>query len=266
MPPRRKPEPEDDDLEDLFDDAPDDLDDEDEIIAYFSARLDIEDDVVEDLVQDATQTAGILAAYAMLKLFSAGWDALDGAQDDATAAHKPGRWDALDGAQDDATAAHTEDVGPELTERLNDIAADMADDLDEKLDTDWGDEDGAEVTGLADINAQSEYSESKSDADVAAGWEYAQYLAEPDACDVCADCHGVILQSDDEWWDEHEPDNHHPNCKCLKVPLSEADADARGGVTKDLPDVEPGTWKDRWPPDVTDYPDVLEGIYHSKVS
>lgn len=243
--PKRSPVEEDDDIEGILEDAPDDLDDEDELVDWFADQLDIDDDEVEELTADAAGEAGILAAYAFLKLFTAGWDALDG-------------------AQADATAAHTEHVGPELTDRLNEIAADMADDLGETLESDWGDEDGSQISALSDITAQSEYSESKSDADDEAGWEYAQYLAEPDACDVCADCHGVILPSDDPWWDEHEPDAHHPNCKCIKVPLTAAEAGKRGGETKDLPDVEGGTWKDKWPPDVTDYPDVLEGIYHTK--
>lgn len=235
-----------DDLEDLLEDAPDDLDDEDELLAYFADRLDIDDDAVEEMAKDAAEVAGTLAALAFLQLFTAAWDALDG-------------------AQDDSTAAHTEHVGPELTDRLNDIAADMADDLEETLETRWGDEDGTSVVGFSDVTAQSEYSESKSEGDADEGWEYAKYVAEADACDVCKDCDGTVLPSDDPWWDDHEPDNNHPNCKCIKVPLSEAEA-KREGIDKSGPDVEVSGWKDKWPPDVTDYPDVLEGIYHSKLS
>jgi ribosomal protein L12E/L44/L45/RPP1/RPP2 len=236
---------EEDDLEGLLEDAPDGLDDEDELVDWFATQLDIDDDDVEDLIKDAAETAGVLAALAMLKLFSAGWNALND-------------------AQDDATEAQTEDVGQELTDRLNDISLDMADDLDERLDTGWGDDDGTEIAGLAEISAQSEYSESKSEADIDEGWEYSRYVAEADACDVCQACHDTVLPSDDPWWDDYEPDANHPNCRCIKVPLSESEAKA-AGIDKEGPDVEASDWKDTWPPDVTGYPDVLEGIYHSKI-
>ncbi len=190
-------EEEDDDLDGLFDDAPDDIED---VVEYFSERLGVDDDTLKELAEDAAETAGIVAALALLDLFSLGWNALDAAKVDAEA------------AEAEAEDAAAQVGGPDLTAKLSDIASDMADDLGEKLDAAWGDEDGSGVTGLAEINAQSEYSEAKSDADVDEGWELAQYLAEAGACDICQACNGTILPIDDEWWDEFEPDNNHPNC------------------------------------------------------
>lgn len=246
MPKRPLPNPE-DDISDILDEAPDDLEDEDELLEWFADRLDIDDDTLNEMAAEAAKDAGIVAALALLDLF-------------ATA------WDALDDAMNDATDAYTKFKGTDLTDKLKDIAEDLNDNLGDQIDEEWGDEDGSSIVGIAEINAQSEYSDAKIEADDDAGWEYAQYIAEASACDVCADCHGVILPSDDPWWDEHEPDNHHPNCKCLKVPLSQSEAEKRGGVTKDLPDVEGGDWKTKWPPDVSDRPDVLQGIYQSKLS
>lgn len=249
MHPRNRPDydPSDEyDIEDLLGDAPDDLDDEEELVAWFADRLDIEDDELEEIVEDATETAGIVAALAFLKLFSVGWEALDDAQDETTAAQE----------------TH---VGEELDDRVSEISVDMSEELEDSLDKDWGDEDGSSIDGLADINAQTEYGDSKHEADQDAGWEYAQYIAESDACDVCQDCHGTILPIDDPWWDDHEPDANHPNCRCIKVPLSAEEADARGGETKELPDAEVSGWKDKWPPDVSDSPPALQSVYHYQV-
>lgn len=237
---------EEDDIEGIFDDAPDDLDDEDELLAYFAERLDIDEDALREMIDDATETAGTVAALALLQLFSSGWEALDD-------------------AQQAAVDAATEHVGAALVDRLGEIATDLADDLADRLDEAWGDEDGSSISTLAEVNAQSEYSDAKSEADAEEGWEFSQYLAEADACDVCQGCHGTVLPSDNPWWDDHEPDANHPNCRCVKVPLSEAEAKTRG-IDKDGPDVEVSGWKDRWPPDVSDYPDVLQGIYHSKAA
>ena len=274
--PIEEDEEDEDDLEDLLEDAPDDLDDEDELLAYFGDRLGIDDDAITELAKEAAEDAVIIAALALLDLFSAGWEALDDAQADAEEAQAA--FEGPDLSPTPSSPAPTSPTpsspaptsptpsfsGTDLTDKLNDIAADMADGLKERIDADWGDEDGSSITSIAEINAQSDYSESKSEADEENGAEFSQYIAEPDACDVCQDCHGTILPSDDPWWEEHEPDNHHPNCKCLKVPLSAEDAQKRGGETS-APDVEGGDWKDKWPPDVSDRPDVLAGIYRDKI-
>ena len=260
-------EEDEDDLEDLLEDAPDDLDDEDELLAYFGDRLGIDDDAITELAKEAAEDAGIIAALALLDLFSAGWEALDDAQADAEEAQAAfeGRSPTTpDASSPSASRPEASPRAADLTERLNDIASDMSDELSEKLDQDWGDDEGSAITSIAEINVQSDYSESKFEADEENGAEFSQYIAEPDACDVRQDCHGTILPSDDPWWEEHEPDNHHPNCKCLKVPLSAEDAQKRGGETS-APDVEGGDWKDKWPPDVSDRPDVLAGIYRDKI-
>jgi hypothetical protein len=274
------PEPDDDeedDLEGLLEDAPDDLEDEDELILWFATRLGITDDEIEEMAKEAARTAGIVAALSMLRLFATGWTALDDAQTDAAAAREKFTEPNLPGAGEAPERpppalpgeapvyyGHPSIDEQAFNERLTEIATDMNQDLAERLTAGWGDLDGSSITSLAEINAQSEYSESKSDADASAGWEFAQYKAEATACDICDDCDGVILPSDDPWWGEHEPDNNHPNCKCIKVPLSAEEADARGGVTKDLPDIDSSGWKNVWPPDVSDMPDVLQAIYHSK--
>jgi hypothetical protein len=236
----------DDDLDGLLEDAPDDLHDENELLAWFGDRLGIDDEEFDDIAFDAIQTGGILAALAFLKLFTAGWEALDD-------------------AQDAATAAQTEHEGPALDDRLREIASDLKDDLGERLDEGWGDADGTEVSGATDDAAQAEYTTSKSDADRDEGWEYAVYIAEPDACFVCQDCNGTVLRSDDPWWDDHDPDNNHPGCRCVRVPLSEDEAKGRG-ISDEAPDVEVSGWKDTWPPDTSDYPAILDGVYHEKIA
>jgi hypothetical protein len=247
---------EDDDLDGLLEDAPDDLDDEDETAAWFASQLDVDDDELEEIAEDAAEAGGILAALALLKLFAAGWDALDDAESDAQDARLATPEAAVVGGE----------PGPSLADKLADIAGRMADDLAEQLDDLWGDDDGSGVASLTDVAAQSEYSESKSDADQDEGWEYAQYVKSMHACEVCSDCDGVILPIDDPWWDDHEPDNNHPNCDCLKKPLSATEAEALGGATKHLPDVDVSGWKDVWPPDVSGYPDALQAVYHSKLA
>jgi hypothetical protein len=239
----------DDDLDGLFDDAPDDIED---VVEYFAERLGVDDDTLKELAEDAAETAGIVAALALLDLFSLGWNALEAAQVDAEAAEAK------------AEDAEAQVGGPDLTAKLSDIASDMAEDLGEKLDATWGDEDGSGVTGLAEINAQSEYSEAKSDADVDEGWEYSAYIAEPDACDVCQGCNGTVLPSDDPWWDDYEPDSNHPGCRCIKVPLSKDEAETRG-ISKEVPDVEASGWKDKWPPAGSGIA-VLDGVYHEKIA
>lgn len=251
----------DDDLEGLLEDAPDDLDDEDELVDWFASRLDLGDDEVGEMSEAAAETGGICAALALLKLFSAGWDALDDAQDAAT--------DAQLEAADKAEAPHevdedAEPAGASLGDKLADIAGKLADALSERLEDGWGDEDGSSIADAANITAQTEYSEAKHEGDVDAGWEYAKYVSEAGGCDVCSDCNGTVLPIDDPWWDDHEPDENHPNCRCLKVPLSEDEARAEG-IDRNGPDVDVSGWKDAWPPDVSDYPEALEVVYHGKL-
>lgn len=233
-----------DDLDGLLDDAPDDLEDEDDLLEWFTERLGIPEDEIKEILAEASSAASIVAALTFLKIFSTAWDAVDE-------------------AQDKSIEANTESIGKDLDQRLDEIARDMADGLKDQIEDDWGGEDGSGVAVLADINAQSEYGDSKHEADEDAGWDFAQYIAETTACDVCQDCHGTILPMDDPWWDDHEPDANHPNCKCIKVPLSAEEAEKRGGTTE-APDVEVSGWKEKWPPDVSEYPDVLQAIYHSK--
>ena len=243
--PKRRPVEEDDDIEGLLDDAPDDLEDDDDLLSYFSDRLGIEEDEIEGLVEEAEAAAGVLAALALLKIFSAGWDALDGAQV----------------SSDEAREAALDEQG--LSDRLSDIAVSMNENLSDQLDDGWGDDEGSAITGLAEISAQSEFSDGKSDADGEAGWDYLRYVATEDSCDECQDCDDTVLPADDPFWDDHTPPDLHPNCRCATVPLSEEEA-RKYGVDSEPPDVEGGTWRDKPPSDIEDYPPELADIFNSK--
>jgi SPP1 gp7 family putative phage head morphogenesis protein len=55
-------------------------------------------------------------------------------------------------------------------------------------------------------------------------------------CETCHDCHGVILDADDPWWDDHHPPLHH-RCECQVTALSPEEA-ADEGVDDEGPDVD----------------------------
>jgi hypothetical protein len=75
-------------------------------------------------------------------------------------------------------------------------------------------------------------------------------------CEICADCHGVILPADDPWWDDHTP-LMHCNCMCTKTALSQEEAEDEG-IDTHGPDVDAdegfGTRPDEegedWAPDM----------------
>lgn len=209
-----------------FDDAPDDLEDFDDDLDFWKAALpDVPESELADIVGDATLLAGTVAAVALLDLFSDAWESIDEAEKDAT-------------PQDEFAKA-----------------------VDEKLDNLWG-HDGSMWDTIIDTNEQSEFNETKDEEDQRQGWEFAQYIAEPGACDICWPLNGTVLPIDDPWWAIYEAPNHC-NCKCAKVPLSQEEAEGRGGVTADPRqdiDVQPGFGLDKgalWIPDLSSRPPEL---------
>lgn len=82
-------------------------------------------------------------------------------------------------------------------------------------------------------------------------------------CDICSDCHGVVLPADDPWWDTHTPLLHF-KCECIKTALSQEEAEDEGIDTRG-PDVEadegfgarPDESGDDWAPDLGNMPAEL---------
>ncbi len=218
--------------EDLgFDDAPDDLEDFDDDLDFWKAALpEVSEDEIADVLAKAGELATTVAAVALLDLFSDAWESIDSAEKEET-------------PQDDFAEA-----------------------VDDKLDNLWG-EDGSMWDTVIDTNSQLEFNGAKDDADQEAGWEYAEYVAEDGACEICAPLNGTILPIDDPWWAMYEAPNHC-NCRCAKVPLSYEEAMQRGGFTPEPVsdvDVQPGFGLDKgalWIPDLSSRPPELVHEYH----
>lgn len=219
------------DLDDVFDDAPEDLEDFDDDLDFWQAALpDVDEDELEKVLAIAGELAGTVAAVALLDLFADAWESIDDAERDGT-------------PPEEFTAA-----------------------VDEKLDNLWG-QDGSMWDTIIDTNSQTEFNDAKDDADQEAGWEYAQYVAEEGACEICRPLHGTVLPIDDAWWAMYEAPNHC-NCRCAKVPLSYEEAMGAGGITSrpvsDV-DVQPGFGLDKgvlWLPDLSTRPPELAHEFH----
>lgn len=210
--------------DEVFDDAPDDLEDLDDDLDFWQAALpDVDEDELDKFLAFAGELAGTVAAVALLDLFSDAWESLE-----ATQGEDP---------------------------------ADMVEAADEKLDNLWG-QDGSMWDTIIDTNVQDEFNDAKDEGDQAEGWEYSMYVAEDGACEICSPLHGTILPIDDPWWAMYEPPNHC-NCRCAKVPMSYEEAMGQGGVTgkpEEGVEPQPGFGLDRgvlWIPDLSTRPPEL---------
>ena len=89
--------------------------------------------------------------------------------------------------------------------------------------------------------------------------------------DICRPCDGTVLSADSEWFQSHYPPLH-PNCRCIAVTLTEAQAE-REGISRSGPSVEPvdgfgrapsGAGGADWAPDPKDYPDEFAAELEDK--
>jgi hypothetical protein len=91
--------------------------------------------------------------------------------------------------------------------------------------------------------------------------------------DICAECDGTVLDADDPWFQTHYPPLH-PNCRCVAVTLTKAQAEREGisasGPRVDVPDgfgdAPAGGGGADWEPDPGDYPDDLAAELEDKMA
>jgi len=161
-------------------------------------------------------------------------------------------WDAIDSAVAHGTdlAKFKEDCGTQLIES-------------------WGGEKPGRIELVLKNNVLSSYAAGREAINNAPAVREARPYARFDdtdsdrECDICADCHGVVLPAGDPWWDTHSPLMHH-GCECTRTALSQEEAEDEGIDTRG-PDVEadegfgvrPDEQGDDWAPDLGNMPAEL---------
>lgn len=212
--------------EDLdFEDAPDDLADEEESLEFWQDALpDLTENEFESVVTEAAKLGSTVAAVMLLDLFSDAWESVEDAE-------------AKDTPQPEFYA--------DVSEKIADVWSPSRDtSTEESEEGDIGS--GIDLAmGQATQNGFNLGRDEQQDDEAEASEEktYSRYCAEPDACDVCAEFADTVLPSDDPWWDDHQPQIHFNSL-----------ADDTGITTDEgivsVGDVKPGdkvmTHKRRW--------------------
>ena len=161
-------------------------------------------------------------------------------------------WDAVDSAVANGTDLEKfkEDCGAQLIES-------------------WGGEIPGRIETIFRTNALSSYSAGREAINNAPAVREARPYARFDdsdddrECDICEDCHGVVLPADDPWWDSHTPPLHF-NCRDTKTVLSQEEAEDEG-IDTHGPDVDadegfgarPDEQGEDWAPDLGTMPAEL---------
>jgi hypothetical protein len=132
------------------------------------------------------------------------------------------------------------------------------------IDSAYG-EDGWRLDLVAESNNQSAYARGKQDEDAGSD-DWWEYVAQPDACDVCAPLDGTQAPQDDGIWTDRIPPLH-PRCVCELKPIP---AQKIRATEHDVPDVSRGTngWgnpQKRFAPDLKDKPAALLPAYEDKL-
>lgn len=91
-------------------------------------------------------------------------------------------------------------------------------------------------------------------------WRY-QAIRDSRTSEMCEECDGTVMAADSAWFRTHYPPLH-PNCRCIAVTLTEAQA-KREGISARGPNVKPaagfglaptGGGRSDWEPEPQDYP------------
>ncbi len=145
---------------------------------------------------------------------------------------------------------------------LEDFKAAVGDQLTEA----WGGANPARVETIFRTNVQGAYNAGRHTAAMAVKrdrpyWMY-QAIRDHRTSQICEKCDGTVLPADSPWFRTHYPPLH-PNCRCIAVTLTEAQAKAEG-ITSRGPSFAPqpgfgraptGGGGAEWEPDPDDYPD-----------
>jgi SPP1 gp7 family putative phage head morphogenesis protein len=119
---------------------------------------------------------------------------------------------------------------------------DFRDEVADKLIDQWGGEIPGRVEAIFRTNLGYAYAEGRHAINSAPAvkearpyWRYDDTDNDRE-CDVCHDCHGVVLPADDPFWSDHHPPLHH-QCECTVTALSPEEAKDEG-IDDEGPDVE----------------------------
>jgi Phage Mu protein F like protein len=161
-------------------------------------------------------------------------------------------WDAVDSAIEHGTDLEKfkKDCGAQLVES-------------------WGGEKPGQIETVFRTNVLGSYAAGREAINNAPAVREARPYARFDdtdsdrECEICGDCHGVVLPADHPWWDTHTP-ILHPRCECTKTALSQEEAEDEGIDTRG-PDVEAGEGfgarpdeeGDDWAPDLSNMAPAL---------
>jgi SPP1 gp7 family putative phage head morphogenesis protein len=201
----------------------------DEAVAAIRRRVPMTEDVWTELEQEELEFAFTVADVAQLDLVVDVYEAIARAVADGTT--------------------------------LEDFKAEVQDALEES----WGEDGASRVETIFRTNVQGAYNAGRHEAAQAVKaerpyWRY-QAILDSRTSEICRPCDGTVLSADSEWFQSHYPPLH-PNCRCIAVTLTEAQAE-REGISRSGPSVEPvdgfgrapsGGGGADWAPGPKDYP------------
>jgi SPP1 gp7 family putative phage head morphogenesis protein len=156
---------------------------------------------------------------------------------------------------------------------------DFRDDVADSLIDQWGGEIPSRIETIFRTGVATAYAEGRHAInDAPAVREARPFLRYDDTdndreCEICHDCHGVILPADDPWWETHHPPMHH-QCECTVTALSPEEAEEEGLTSSDdIPDVEaddgfgnqPSSEGSDWAPDLTDIDPELRAALEERL-
>lgn len=152
---------------------------------------------------------------------------------------------------------------------------DFRSEVGDKLITEWGGEIPGRLETIFRTNIGYSYTEGRHAINSAPAvkdarpfWRFNDTDNDRE-CEICHECHGVILPADDPWWDTHHPLLHH-RCECQVDALSPEEAQEEGVTDAgDVPEVEadegfgsqPSSVGKDWAPDLTNIdPELREAL------
>jgi hypothetical protein len=158
---------------------------------------------------------------------------------------------------------------------ITDFRAEVAD----KLIDQWGSEIPGRIETIFRTNIGAAYAEGRHAINSAPAvkearpiWRYNDVDNDRE-CELCHDCHGVVLPADHPWWLTHHPLLHF--CCCCEVDALTPEEAAEEGYTSedDIPDVEadegfghqPSSEGEDWAPDLTNIDPELRAALEAKL-
>jgi hypothetical protein len=155
---------------------------------------------------------------------------------------------------------------------------DFRDEVADKLIDQWGGEIPGRIETIFRTNIGHAYAEGRHAINSAPAvkearpyWRYDDTDNDRE-CDVCHDCHGVVLPADNPWWQTHHSPLHHC-CECEITALSPEEA-ADEGIDDAGPDVEadegfgnePSSEGKDWAPDLSNIDPELRAALEAKLA